>query len=291
MRFALSPLLIAVAGALCSCGDKGDSTQLEPVEIKTQSGVTMIYLAGGSFTMGADKGSPDERPAHKITLSPFLIDKTEVTHAMFRDAQLPNPSHWQDDPNKPVESLRWSDAKRYCNERSIVEGLDPCYDAEKPGLPCSFEANGYRLPTEAEWEFAARAGTQGDYDFGAASKLKHFAIFEENGQKRTHPVGSRKPNRWGIHDMYGNVAEWCQDAYDANYYVSSPTQDPTGPDVGNDDALRVIRGGSWKASSTMCRVSFRQGRQTGDVDACFTADYCGFRCVRRLTSAELAELK
>jgi formylglycine-generating enzyme required for sulfatase activity len=215
------------------------------------------------------------------------MDRTEVTHAMFAAAQLPNPSHWKDDPDKPVESIRWRDAKLYCNERSLMEGLTPCYDERKPGLPCDFAANGYRLPTEAEWEFAARGGTDGDFDFGAASNLKQHAVFEENGQKRTHPVGSKKANGFGIHDLYGNVAEWCQDAYDPDYYETSPSADPTGPEVGAADVKRVVRGGSWKASAAMCRAPFRQGRQTGDSDACFAADYCGFRCVRRPSPEEL----
>ncbi|NIP96027.1 MAG: formylglycine-generating enzyme family protein, partial [Akkermansiaceae bacterium] len=262
---ALQIFGLLAALTLASCNDQPQSgPRTDPTEITTRSGIPMIYLAGGQFEMGSDQGNPDEGPVHQVTLSPFLIDKTEVTHAMFTAAELPNPSRWKDDPDKPVESLRWRDAKLYCNERSLMEGFTPCYDEKKPGLPCNFEADGYRLPTEAEWEYAALAGAGGDYDFGSAAKLRQFAIFEENGRKRTHPVGSRKPNRWGIHGMYGNVAEWCQDAYDPGYYASSQVRDPAGPDAGAADVKRVIRGGSWKASATMCRARFRQGKQTGD---------------------------
>lgn len=285
----LLPLLTALL--IAGCNDQKRSDDVIPVEVTTKSGIPMVYLPGGEFSMGTDKGNDDEGPRHKVVLSPFLIDKTEVTHAMFLEAQIPNPSRWQDDPQKPVESLRWRDAKIYCNERSLLEGLTPCYDEKKPGLPCNFEANGHRLPTEAEWEYAALAGTADDYSFGQAKDLGQHGAFEENSQKRTQPVGGKKANRWGLHGMYGNVAEWCQDAYDPTYYADSPAQDPTGPEVGDTDAKRVIRGGSWKASATMCRARFRQGRQTGDTDACFTADYCGFRCVRRITEEELAKLQ
>lgn len=104
-------------------------------------------------------------------------------------------------------------------------------------------------------------------------------------------MGSKKPNRWGIHGLYGNVSEWCHDAYDASYYSDSPSDNPTGPQAGAADVKRVIRGGSWKASANMCRARFRQGQQTGDSDACFTADDCGFRCVRRIAPGELAQLR
>jgi len=285
----LAAALFAVL--LASCQEQSGGPQVVAAEFTTKSGIQMIFLTGGHFEMGSDRGNSDEAPAHQVTLSAFLIDKTEVTHAMFTAAELPNPSQWKDDPNKPVESLRWRDAKLYCNERSLMEGFTPCYDEKKAGLPCNFEASGYRLPTEAEWEYAARAGASGDFDFGAENKLKQYAIFEENGQKRTHPVDSKKPNRLGIHGMYGNVAEWCQDAYDPSYYQSSPSQNPTGPEAGAADVKRVIRGGSWKASANMCRGRFRQGKQTGDSDACFTANYCGFRCVRRPTPEELATLQ
>ena len=252
-----------------------------PDAITSKSGVKMISLPGGTFKMGTSKGETDEAPTHDVAISPFLIDKYEVTHELFVTAQLPNPSRWQDDPRKPVERVRWRDAKEYCNERSRLEGLTPCYDEEKVGRPCNFAVDGYRLPTEAEWEYACRAGKSGAYDFGEASQLAQHAVFAENGEQRTHVVGSKKPNGWGIHDMYGNVAEWCHDIYQSDYYAKSASRDPTGPAAESNDVKRVLRGGSWKATATMCRSTFRQGQRTGDTDACFYTDYCGFRCVRR----------
>ena len=252
-------------------------------EITTKSGVKMVSLPGGDFTMGNERGNPDESPAHKVKLSAFLMDKFEVTHEMFAKAQLPNPSHWQDSPQKPVERVRWRDAKRYCNERTILEGLTPCYDEKTPDWDCEYSANGYRLPTEAEWEYACRAGSNGSYDFGGADKLRQHAWFSENSEQKTHPVGQKRPNGFGICDLYGNVSEWCEDVYSSSYYKESATVDPRGPANPGKDVKRVIRGGSWKFSADQCRATVRQGEKTGDTDACFSTDFCGFRCVRRDT--------
>jgi sulfatase modifying factor 1 len=263
----------------------------QPSELVTASGIDVVYLPGGEFTMGSNSGNPDEAPAHKVKLTPFLMDKYEVTQEMLAKVQLSNPSHWNETPKRPVERVRWRDAKQYCNERSLAEGLKPCYNEKTPDWDCDYSADGYRLPTEAEWEYAARAGTQGDYEFGQADKLKQFSWFGENANEQTHPVGQKKPNRWGIYDLYGNVSEWCEDVYSPDYYKSSPAADPVGPPSPGKDVQRVMRGGSWKSSADMCRASFRQGQKTGDTDACFYTDYCGFRCVRRPTAEQLEKLK
>jgi formylglycine-generating enzyme required for sulfatase activity len=177
-----------------------DSTR--PVEIISKSGVEMICLPGGEFVMGGNGGNADEAPLHKIRVGAFVIDKFEVTQEMLAKVQLPNPSHWNDHPKKPVERVRWRDAKQYCNERSLLEGLRCCYNEKTPDWECDFAADGYRLPTEAEWEYACRAGTDGAYDFGPADKLRQFAWFADNAEQRTHPVGQKKPNRWGLFDLY-----------------------------------------------------------------------------------------
>src|ERR1041384_7319434 len=252
-----------------------------PQNVVSKSGVEMLYLPGGEFAMGSPQGSADEAPVHKVRVSPFLIDKFEVTHELFAKAQLPNPAHWQDSPKKPVERVRWRDAKQYCNERSLLEKLKPCYNEKTADFDCDYSANGYRLPTEAEWEYACRAGGSGAYDFGQADKLRQFAWFADNANEKTHPAGEKKPNRWGLFDLYGNVSEWCEDVYSPTYYKESPDTEPLGPPNPGKDVKRVMRGGSWKASTDMCRATFRQGQQTGDSDACFFTDYCGFRWVRR----------
>jgi formylglycine-generating enzyme required for sulfatase activity len=261
-----------------------------PVVVTTKSGVEMVSLPGGEFVMGNDRGNADERPAHKVKLSPFLIDRYEVTHDLYVKVQLPDPSHWQDNPKKPVERVRWRDAKQYCNERSLLEGLKPCYNEKTTDWDCDYSANGYRLPTEAEWEYACRAGTDQAYDFGSADKLRQYGWFSENAEQQTHPRGQKKPNAFGIYDLYGNVSEWCEDVYSPTYYKESPTADPHGPPNPGKDVKRVIRGGSWKSSPAQCQVSVRQGERTGDSDACFSTDYCGFRCVRRATEEELRQM-
>jgi len=299
--------LAAVAGLLTACeksnsnapndkrpagaGADAEGGTSQPVSVTTKSGVEMVALPGGEFIMGSDRGNADEAPAHKVTLSPFLMDKFEVTHEQFAKAQLSNPSHWQDSPQKPVERVRWRDAKRYCNERSLLEGLRPCYNEKTIEWDCDYSANGYRLPTEAEWEYACRAGTEGPYDFGRADKLRHYAWMADNSDQKTHPVGQKKPNGFGICDLYGNVSEWCEDVYSPAYYKESPAVDPHGPPNSGKDVKRVIRGGSWKSSPVQCQATARQGERTGDTDACFSTDFCGFRCVRRVTPEELQQLK
>lgn len=247
----------------------------------SKSGITMLVVPTGTFTMGYGKGESDESNERNVTVNGFLMDISEVTHQMYENAQLPNPSKWQDDPNKPVNQIRWRDAKLYCNERSLEEGLKPCYDETKPGWPCDFEADGYRLPTEAEWEYAAKCGGASPYSFDGIEKLSIYSWFLDNANSQTHPVGTRKPNAWGFHGMYGNVSEWCEDIYSEDT-SSFSTDNPKGPDGNGEDQKRVVKGGSWKASANMCRASFRQGQVTGDSDACFYTDYCGFRCVRNL---------
>jgi len=258
--------------------------------VVTKSGVEMVALPGGEFIMGTADGNPEEGPPHEVTVSAFLIDKLEVNHAMLAKVQLPDPSHWQDDPKTPVERIRWRDAKEYCNERSRLEGLKPCYNEKTVEWDCDYGANGYRLPTEAEWEYAARAGSDAPYDFGSADKLGQYAWFGDNSDQATHPGGQKRANAWGIFDMDGNVSEWCEDVYSATFYKESPSVDPTGPPSPGKDVQRVMRGGSWQSKAVACRVTFRQGQRTGNTDACFHTDFCGFRCVRRAGDSELAQL-
>ena len=302
LKIVISVIVVAVA-ASCRKGESDvaqprsndvtsssfNAGQASPFEIITASGIEMVYVPGGEFTMGNNQGNPDEAPAHKVKLTGFLIDKTEVTQEMFAKAQLPNPSRWNDNPKKPVERVRWRDARQYCIERSLLEKLKPCYN--ETNALCDFSADGYRLPTEAEWEYVARAGTSEPYEFGSKDKLRRHAWYSENSDEKTHIVSQKKPNRWGIHDLYGNVSEWCEDVYSTDFYKNSPSLDPVGPPNPGADVKRVLRGGSWKSSPDMCRVSYRQGERTGDTDACFYTDNCGFRCVRRVSASELEKLK
>lgn len=281
--FGVTAIVTACGPVANETSTPGESEGVSDNAFTSASGVPMRFISSGTFRMGSDREASDEQPVHEVRVDSFLIDQYEVYHELFAQAQLPNPSRWQDNPRKPVEQVRWRDAKEYCNERSRMDGLELCYDESQPGWPCDFSKNGYRLPTEAEWEYAARAGTVSRYPFGDENKLKQHAWFADNANEKTYPVGVKKPNPWGVHDMYGNVSEWCQDVYEADYYSQSPAENPKGPDAGTATPKRVMRGGSWKSSADMCRVTFRQGQQTGDTDACFYTDFCGFRCVRSLS--------
>ena len=242
-------------------------------ESKTDSGAEMVLLPGGRFLMG-DENEIDA-PPHEVVLSPFYIDRNLVTQAEYESVMGENPSRWKAGDN-PVEQVRWSDAVRYCNKRSAGEGLQPCYDLET--WRCNFQANGYRLPTEAEWEYACRAGTKTAYYFGDnESKLSDHAWFEDNAGGKPRPVGGKPANPWGLYDMHGNVWQWCNDFYQVDYYQQSPEKDPRGPKAGE---TKVVRGGAWKFSADSCRSGYRYNENPGYADVCFGYDIYGFRCVR-----------
>ena len=243
-------------------------------EITTSTGVVMVFIPGGDFVMGDERGEVDEIP-HEVSLSSFYMDKYLVTQADYEKVIGNNPSRWPGRKN-PVEQMRWSDAVRYCNGRSRLEGLQPCYDLEN--WTCDFAANGYRLPTEAEWEYACRAGTKTRYFFGDdRTKLRNFAWFKGNSGQRPRPVGRKLPNPFGLFDMLGNVWQWCNDFYQVDYYQESPRRDPRGPVSGDN---KVVRGGSWAAEADQCRSSFRYYENPSYTDVCFGYDIYGFRCVR-----------
>jgi formylglycine-generating enzyme required for sulfatase activity len=246
-----------------------------PPTVTTKGGVEMVLIPAGSFQMGRRGGLANEGPVHTVWIDSFLMDKYEVTQAEFDRLELPNPSHFKG-PRRPVEMISWSQAARYCNARSRAEGLKPCYNDDNGA--CDYSANGYRLPTEAEWEYACRAGTQGDYFFDDARRLAEYAWFADNANRRTHPVGEKKPNPWGLYDMYGNVSEWCNDVYDKDYYRKGPAKNPHGPAGGRKN---VLRGGAWDSKAGSLLSSHRVGETPGFQDACFARDAIGFRCVRK----------
>jgi formylglycine-generating enzyme required for sulfatase activity len=244
----------------------------------------MVLVPAGWFTMGSDRGEADETPSRKVWVDGFLIDKYEVTQEQFAKlATRDDPSLFRGHKN-PVENLTWPDVVRYCNARSRAEGLELCYDEETGG--CDFEASGYRLPTEAEWEYACRAGSDSEYFFGRdARRIEDYAWFKDNSAKKTHPVGTRRPNPWGIHDMCGNVTEWCNDVYGADYYGNGPERNPRGPAY-HDLAKCVVRGGAWNTSANACRSARRAGEDPGQVDGCFSRGDIGFRCVRTVPDTD-----
>lgn len=265
-------LLIVI---LCRSSSFAERAPTAPQGITTRSGVQMVLLPGGTFIVGDKEGEVDEVP-HEVTVSPFYVDKYEVTQQEYQRLMGENPSKVKGKTN-PVEQVRWSDAVRYCNARSRLAGLAPAYDLKT--WTCRFEANGFRLPTEAEWEYAARAGTTTRYSFGnSEARLKQHGWFRDNARSKPHPVGQRKPNAWGLYDVHGNVWEWCNDFYKVDYYVEDPQKDPGGPQSGE---TKVLRGGCWSSGADACRSAYRYNEAPGYADVCFGYDIYGFRCVRR----------
>jgi len=239
----------------------------------------MVLVEGGSFQMGSSAEDQIDETPHTAHVDSFYIDKFEVTQEEYERVVGTNPARWKGEGN-PVEQIRWKDAIEYCNARSRLEGLEPAYDEET--WQCDFEADGYRLPTEAEWEYAARAGTSTAYSFGGdRGKLERHAWFKENCTRGPHSVGQKEPNPWGLYDMYGNVWEWCHDFYREDYYLNSPDKNPRGPEAGD---TRVVRGGCWNSRPDMCRSSYRNYEDPAFTDICFAKEihgFVGFRCVRR----------
>ncbi|HOD54935.1 MAG TPA: bifunctional serine/threonine-protein kinase/formylglycine-generating enzyme family protein, partial [Candidatus Cloacimonadota bacterium] len=222
----------------------------------------MIFVEGGSFI----------RESATITVSSFIIGKYPVTQKEWEMIMKSNPSVFkkgyiinegffgfgnkviQDDTdNHPVDSVSWFDAIRFCNLLSEKEGLDPVYLINDFEVNCNWQADGYRLPTEAEWEFAAKGGNQSKgYFYSGSNKLDEVGWYDGNSGNQTHEVGTKKANELGIYDMSGNVWEWCWDWYDR--YSSSAETNPRGATSGSN---RVNRGGSWDYGDGYCRVAYR----------------------------------
>jgi len=208
----------------------------------------MVWVEGGTFQMGSNSGDSDEKPVHTVTVKGFWMGKYEVTQAEYRRVMGTNPSRFQCD-DCPVENVSWNDAVEYAKRV------------------------GGRLPTEAEWEYAARGGNQSrNYKYSGSDNLDEVGWYSNNSGNKTHPIGQKKPNELGLYDMAGNVWEWCQDGYDEGYYAKSPRDNPTGPSYGSH---RVLRGGSWSGIGYGCRLSLRNR-----LDPVNRGNYIGFRCVR-----------
>lgn len=220
--------------------------------------MTMVYVEGGQFMMGATEEQGDdvydnEKPAHRVKLSSYHIGKYEVTQAQWRLVMGDNPSYFQGD-SLPVEYITWAQAMAFCDSLSKRTGKH------------------YTLPTEAQWEYAARGGWKAKPTKYSGSNDVNLVAWYWNVNERTYPVGEKNPNELGLFDMSGNVWEWCSDWYSSTYYSNSPVENPTGPETGTN---RVGRGGSWYGGAYSCRVSLR--------GYCYpnSQDYgLGFRVVR-----------
>ena len=196
----------------------------------------MVFVEGGTFQMGSKKGDSDENAVHKVTLSNYYIGQTEVTQELWEAVMGGNPSYFKGAKN-PVNGVSWYDCQEFIRKLNSLTGAS------------------FRLPTEAEWEFAARGGNKSrDYKYSGRDDLGSVAWYSDNSDSEVHTVGSKLPNELGLYDMSGNVWEWCADWYSGSYYGTSPSNNPTGPSTGS---RRVKRGGSWGNSASFCRVANR----------------------------------
>ncbi len=221
------------------------SSQTVKIKIIAEDGTTlpdleMVTVEGGTFMMGSTTGSSDEQPVHSVTLSTFKIAKYEVTQRLWKAVMGSNPSNFTGDDDRPVEQVSWNDVQQFITKLNQLTG------------------NNYRLPTEAEWEYAARGGNQSQgYTYAGSNDINAVAWYSINSGNTTHPVKIKSPNELGLYDLSGNVWEWCNDWYDSNYYNVSPSTNPPGPINGQS---RVFRGGSYFHSSNDCRSTKRDGR-------------------------------
>ncbi|MBO5728490.1 MAG: SUMF1/EgtB/PvdO family nonheme iron enzyme [Paludibacteraceae bacterium] len=226
----------------------------------------MVRVEGGEFMMGAtaeqgDDARDNEKPAHKVSLDSYYIGETQVTQALWKAVMGNNPSNWKGD-NLPVETISWNDCQEFIRKLNQLTGQT------------------FALPTEAQWEFAARGGNRSrGYKYAGSNNLGEVAWFGDNSNSQTHPVVQTNPNELGLYDMSGNVLEWCNDWYDSNYYQSSLECNPQGPTSGG---IRVLRGGSWYGNAWCCRVSRR-----GDCDPDFRDDSFGMRLSLSLQPSDL----
>lgn len=249
----------------------------EPVKQKPPSRRESLYetvlVEGGRFKMGSEEGSDNEKPLHEVKLESFHIGKYPVTFDLYDQfceqtgREKPDDKGWGRG-RRPVIYVSWFDAVEFANWLSEQEGLEKVYRvvSTKDGkaVNANWERNGYRLPTEAEWEYAARGGNQSNgFIFAGSNELDEVGWYDKNAAGKTHPVGEKKANELGIHDMSGNVWEWCWDWYDSDYYSKSETTNPKGTDTGQ---YRVVRGGSWILSVNYCRVAVRFGHFPGVRD-------------------------
>jgi formylglycine-generating enzyme required for sulfatase activity len=235
---------------------KPDLTRIDKKSFTNSIGMKFVWIPAGSFMMGGESGDSDEKPVHKVTLSKgFYMQTTEVTQGQWKKVMGNNPSYFKNCGDTcPVESVSWNEVQGFIEKLNQMEGT-----------------NKYRLPTEAEWEYACRAGSSSKYSFGnSEGGLGKYAWYDDNSGGKAHPVSQKKPNAWGLYDMHGNVWEWVEDWY--GDYPSGAVTDPSGPSGGS---YRVFRGGSWNDESWFlpCALRHRYFPEAGYYVR-------GFRCVR-----------
>jgi len=237
---------------------------LENLAVDLDGGVTleMVLIPAGEFLMGSPDSDKDargaEKPQHQVRITkPFYLGKYEIQQEQWEAVMGNNPSTFKGAKN-PVEQVSWDDCQEFLG---------------KLNAKTAEQGSKFVLPTGAEWEYACRGRSTTRFSFGdAARSLGEYAWYKDNSEQKTHPVGNKKPNAWGLYDMHGNVWEWCHDLYDGKYYSNSATDDPQGPSLGS---RRVLRGGSWRIPAGICRSAGCDSGVPGYRDAGL-----GFRIAR-----------
>jgi formylglycine-generating enzyme required for sulfatase activity len=238
---------IAIAATLLRAWESHKAAQI----VRNQVGMEFMPIPAGSFRMGSEDGRDDEKPVHQVTISKgFLMGRYEVTQGQWKAVIGREPSNFKGN-DFPVQFVTWNDAQEFIRRLNQTN-----------------HGYTYRLPTEAEWEYACRAGTNAEYDAG---DIEMMAWYDANSENKIHPIGYKHENAWGLYDILGNVSEWCQDWYGKDYYANSPATDPTGPSSGQE---RVKRGGSRYDNSSLVRSASRQGDRPDGI-----LDTNGFRVV------------
>ena len=237
----------------------------------------MVDLPAGDFRMGSpdadDLANEDEKPQHEVTVAAFRMAVTPVTVELYQEVMAPSTVAGESEARLPVTGVSWDHAIEFCNRLSERAGYRPCYSRWFGRWRCDWRADGYRLPTEAEWEYACRAGTTTRYGFGDdPAGLDAYAWYEGNANGALQPVATRRANAWGLHDLHGNVWEWCWDWYGS--YSPKRTRNPRGP-WKLKTGWRVLRGGSFALPPADLRSAVRF---VDDPE--FRSRICGFRCVR-----------
>lgn len=268
----------ATDGSIVVYANNGKASNGKPYTIQKQNYlVEEVNIPVGNFVMGSNSGDYDEKPEHTVNITvPFKMSKYEITQEIWSKVMSgSNPSHPTElGLQKPVNQVTFIRAVEFCNRLSEMTKLEKCYTIDGDDkITCNFSKNGFRLPTEAEWEYAARAGKKNS-DFNE-QMIKNMGWTAENAEKHTKDVGMKVANDWGLYDIFGNVFEWCWDYWDSEYYANSPANDPRGPATGFGD--RIARGGSY-INGAATAFPWVRTEYPGTNDNYFS--YVGFRVVR-----------
>ncbi|RTY86617.1 formylglycine-generating enzyme family protein [Flavobacterium sp. GT3R68] len=245
----------------------------------------LVKIEGGTYLMGSkdkdDVADTDEQKQHEVKVNSFELSKFEVTVWQWKTfvketkAKMPQKPIWDWKENFPINQITWEEAVAYCNWLSKKEKLQPVYSKKGPNYVCNFKANGYRLPTEAEWEYAAKGGKLSNKTpYSGGTNPDKLSWHKTNSNKAPHTVGTKMPNELGLYDMSGNVWEWCWDWYNEDFYKTETKNNPTGPQMGEK---RTVRGGSWDSDNKYLRPANRISTYPDK-----THEFYGFRVARSI---------